>query len=63
MLDVIILDEAVIERGSLAADLIGINHQIQAVTHDDLKRLAKQMEALSPRSIKHFISRETSFAI
>ena len=58
MLDVMIVDGAVIEHNSLGAALMSANRIAETLSRADLQRLRRNMEARSPFApIMHWIDR------
>ena len=63
MLNILIEDETVIEHGSLAADLMSMNHIANTMTSSDVKRLQKNLQMQSPsKPLKHSLDRPARIA-
>ena len=63
MLNILIVDQTVIEHGSLAVDLMSMNHFANTLSASDVKQLQKNLQIRSPsKPLKHSLDRPYNFA-
>ncbi|HTP96817.1 MAG TPA: hypothetical protein VMK05_13290 [Burkholderiales bacterium] len=58
MLNILIVDEAVIEHGSLAADLFNLNGIVSTLGALDIKRMQRNLQSASrSQPVRHLLDR------